>query len=158
MSKQKRTENWIFIQQPDGKVMIACPAYIRELLGLDIVTDDLRGWLRKIDNDLDVLLAPVRQQKVLDLLQNQNGRFRGFNWIWRKLGGTTVRMPHKIGPKDLDVLVKQGRITTKKARNGHVMYGITEAKVVSVGWAGIQEVERENPRICGLAGSQSKNR
>lgn len=79
--KKKRETDWVHIQTPENKNMIASPNYVFNLLNLQYKFNDLhsqfnRVWefLNKIENRITILERPIKKQEVLNLLKKEKGK------------------------------------------------------------------------------------
>lgn len=113
----KRTTDWINIEQPDGKKMIAAPSYINKLLGVDKNEADifnLFSRMRSLENKVHRLESPERQQRVIDLLSQEDERSRMFTWLSNRI--------RNLDYQDMSSLVSSGVISEEKAGRNTMFY------------------------------------
>ena len=117
MSKNKRTENWISFQNPEGQNKIGSPSFIRKLLGVDTNEESiyrLINRMQSLENKVHRLESPQRQRQVVDLLTKEAGKSHRFNWF-------SNRIPN-LDYRDMRSLVNDGTISEEKAGNTTMFY------------------------------------
>jgi hypothetical protein len=117
----KRKEEWIYIQTPEGKQLIASPDYIKKLLNLEDVNSylftSMYRRIQQLEDIVEKLEAPIRREAILELLKD-DGKFHTQQWI-------TSRVP-RARCYDVRALESEGKLTMKKSGN-HVLYGRSES-------------------------------
>ena len=105
----QRTEDWIHIKQPDNKNMIAGPAYIKKLLGLDVELYNLKEQIRDLKYRIHDLETPKRQDQVLNELEKQPRSYAFLKGIITELGYSDVR---ELEQREIITLYKAGNNKT----------------------------------------------
>lgn len=109
MGKSKRTQHYIVIYTPEGKERIASPSFVRQLLGICVLREEVKLLTLRVSE----LEAPGRRERIVALLR-KDGDFRTYNWLdWRLT----------FKPSDLDVLLAEGKLERRRS-GSHVLYGV----------------------------------
>ena len=109
---EKRKENWINIETPEGKKMIASPEFVKKMMGLDL--SNIYNRLIRMESQIDKLESPQRQEKIIETLRGQGKH----NRLW---------LDYRVDFRwyDLGDLIRKGIIV--ESRSGkHRMFELSE--------------------------------
>ena len=122
MKLTERKEDWIHIIQPDDANRIASPAYIKKLLGIDILESSVRSEIENVKWHIKELEKPMRKQKVLELLKS--GEHHCFEWFQN-------RSYPPIELRDLEELVAEGKLEViLQPKNKRKLFGLKREEKV----------------------------
>ena len=74
---ERRKKNWIKIFTPDNEDKIASPDYVKKLMGIDL--SNIHRRLIRLEEKMDKLESPQRQEKIIDALRGQGKHNR--SWL-----------------------------------------------------------------------------
>lgn len=105
----KRKKEWIHIQTPENKNLIASPEYIRKLIGVDNWFGTLNRELSRLEDRIKILERPLKKKKILQLLANREKH--NSTWIENRVPNMSYWLIREL----LSELVSEGKLQTEKA-------------------------------------------
>ena len=106
----ERKEDWVKIQTPDNKEMIASANYIKKLLTIGVFdVENLNRKIEDLNNRIKVLERPQKKKRILKLLET--GEWHNRSWLENHVPHVTYWMIREL----IDELCSEGKLQTKKS-------------------------------------------